>query len=313
MDINWDLLRDKLAFYRSRPIFDKEIYDYRCQLDVEPYMRMPAPELRANYLDRFHSWVTSSKLNSIVGLNAFPDRDVIVGVTQFLDDLHIFHSQSLVVLENEYPYHFKIRKDMRTRKISELRKGDVLLISMPHVGGGIVHPRMPEILERCEQQKIPIHIDSAWYGCTRGIEFNYDHPTIQSIGFSLSKGFGMGADRIGVRYSRIRSQGLVTVVNDYNMVISSLMCQAILCIEKFPADYFQNKYGAYYQQACEAFDLEPGPAIHVATGIRPDGSCGNIGLKAVLEQCLNPMKGNAFRGDPLKNRASTPVPEAKFK
>ena len=82
---------------------------------------------------------------------------------------------------------------------------------------GDVHPDMYEILDKCHQLKIPVHVDSAWISCIRDINFNFDHPAIQTFGISLSKG-GIGGNRIGVRFARKKApEGAITIMNDFHM------------------------------------------------------------------------------------------------
>ena len=87
----------------------------------------------------------SSKLNSIKGFDEFLDRDIVLGVTQYLDDL--WQTRKNVVLENEYKYHWRLYGDNLTiRKPNELKEGDNLIISMPFPYYGDIHPDMKNVL-----------------------------------------------------------------------------------------------------------------------------------------------------------------------
>ena len=66
----------------------------------------------------------------------------------------------------------------------ELHKNNINIIS---TGGTQKH---------IERLNIPVHIDSAWIGCIRDIEFNFNHPAIKTFAVSLSKA-GIGNNRIG--------------------------------------------------------------------------------------------------------------------
>jgi hypothetical protein len=146
---------------------------------------------------------------------------------------------------------------------------------MPFPFNGDKHLQMQEILDKCHIYDIPVHIDGAWISCIRDIEFDFDHPAIQTIGFSLSKG-GLGGNRIGVRLSRKIPKGAVTIMNDFNMCPQALMSVGMQFMDKLGPEYFWKKYEKKYYQVCKDFDLTPTKAIHLAkdrdgrpVGIRP--------------------------------------------
>ena len=138
---------------------------------------------------------------------------------------------------------------------------------------------MNAILDRCLELSIPVHIDASWYGCLRDFTFNFDHPAIQTASFSLSKGLGLGSHRAGIRYARHRHLGAVTVINDFNMGIASVMWYGLHFMRKFGSDYIQNRYGEAYRYTCKRLGFRETKAIHVAfvesatetmpVGIRP--------------------------------------------
>jgi hypothetical protein len=146
---------------------------------------------------------------------------------------------------------------------------------MPFPAHGDVHPLMYTILDRCYQLDIPVHLDGAWITCSRDITFNFDHPAIETFAVSLSKG-GMGNDRIGVRFSRNRPRGAITIMNDFNMNCRSLAYAGLQFMRDLGPEYFWKKYEARYYKVCEDFNLIPIKTIHVAktqdgniVGVRP--------------------------------------------
>ena len=278
---DWSVLRSELSLNRLWAMYDFEIHDFRAGLTKTDYMNN-TKNLREKFHAKFHTWINGSTLNTISGLDTFPERDMIIGVTHLLDDIHITNGDRVVVLAEEYLYHKRIRPNIKIRELSTLQHGDYLILSMPFAGTGDIHPDTLPILDRCEELGIPVTIDSAWYGCTSGVNFNFDHPAIQNFGFSLSKSLCMGSDRVGLRYSRKRNPGPVTILNDYGMGIEILMWYAIACMDQFPVDFLQKKYGVFYREACEHLGLESTKSIHVAWGNRPDRKAGPIGMRQVL-------------------------------
>ena len=278
--IDWKLLKTKLQYERWQPMYNSEIHIYLKSLLKEPYPDWN--DLTQKYLESFHLWIKSSRLNDLKGLDTFPYKDFCIGVTHSLDDLHIRYRDSLVALKKEYKYHWRIRPDMKTKTIEELSKGDVLVLSLPFAHTGSVHRDMDDILKICLEKNIPLHIDSAWFGACRDIQFDYAHPAVQSVSFSLSKGLGLGQYRSGIRYSRERAIGPVTVINDFNYYVPSSAWIGLKFMQNFSPDYMQNKYYTYYNKICNKLNLKPSPTIFVAYEKNCQNEYHPVGIRPLL-------------------------------
>lgn len=274
-NFDWDTHRKFLKRERFRPMYDRAFN--QALREKMGHCFGPSDSIKTTFFEKFDGWIHGSKLNSVRGLEAFPNRDFILGVTHSIDDLHIAFGLKLVAMEGEYPYHTRMRPDFVYRKLETLRSGDVLVFSIPFCRYGAEHPQTREILQRCQELKIPVHADAAWYGCLRDFHFDFNHPAIETVSFSLSKSLGLGSHRVGVRYSRTRHTGPVTIINNFAMEISSVMHAAVTMIDQFGPDYLQNRYGRAYTLTCEHLGLLPTNALHVAlekdegqlVGIRP--------------------------------------------
>lgn len=280
--IDWDTADQYLTHARFRPMFDRAFYRLIEDLSGKQDYSKDTNSLRIQFIDAMDVWLNSSHLNTISGLDQFPDRDALLGVTHALDDLHITHYNSLVILNKEYAYYSRMRPDIKVRTLETLQPGDVLVLAAPFAQYGDLHPQTHQILEQCEKLNIPVHIDAAWYGCMRNFEFNYSHPAIQSVSFSLSKGLGLGSHRVGVRYSRKRWPGPVSIVNDFNMSIASTLWYGLKFMEKFPIDYLQEKYGESYNLVCDKLKLKKTKAIHTAMKANENGEFHPVGVRAFL-------------------------------
>lgn len=231
------------------------------------------PDLDQQFKDTFVKWLGNHKYSSFTGLGAFKHKDIINGCTQFIDDLYQ-RCGTLQTFENDYKYHWRLNNDIVYSTTDTLDPNKELLISMPFPFYGDVHPNMIEILDTAHEKNIPVHIDGAWISCIRDIEFDFDHPAIQTVGISLSKG-GMGGNRIGLRFARKRPQGAVTIMNDFNMNSQALVSMGIKFMEELGPEYFWTQYKDHYEKVCEDFDLQPTKAIHLASkdgrpvGVRP--------------------------------------------
>ena len=265
-------MRELLQYSRPQGMYDSEVHNYISEIlkSGENFASEP-DKLMSTFKRKFHDWLITSRFNSVPGLGTFKNRDIIVGVTQYLDDLH--QTRKIVVLENEYRYHWRLLGDkLVIKEPEELVENDNLIISMPFPYYGDIHPQMDNIIKISNKRNVNVHIDACWYGCSRDIHFNFLEPCIKSVGFSLSKSLGLGANRIGVRYCKDFTNGPVSIINQFNMNNQILVWMGTKFIDKFGPDFWQNKYGEAYKKICRDHNLTPTKAIHLAwDGNRPVG------------------------------------------
>lgn len=269
-------MKELLQYHRPQSMYDSEVHNFITEIlsSKENFANDP-DNLWLEFKEKFHNWIMNSKLNIANGLDEFQDRDIIVGVTQFIDDIYQ-SKKNVKVLPNEYKYHWRMYGDSNTLdNYYSLKPGDNLIISTPFPYNGNIHTEMNSILDWSYERAVDVHIDACWWGCSRDLTFDFNHPAIQSVGFSLSKALGLGANRIGLRYCRKRWTGPVSLHNEFNMVNQILVWMGIKFIDKFGSDFWWKKYGDVYYQMCSDLDLTPTKAIHLAydndkpVGVRP--------------------------------------------
>jgi len=256
---------------RPQPMYSSEINKFYDNFYKENPVH--TPDLDQQFKNKFIRWLKDHKHSKFLGLDTFQRQDIINGCTQFIDDLYQ-RCGTLQIFENDYKYHWRLNPDIEYATLETLDPNKELLIAMPFPFYGDVHPDMSKILNRCYELGIPVHIDGAWISCIRDIEFDFNHPAIQTFGISLSKG-GMGGNRIGLRFARKTPLGAVTIMNNFNMNSQALVSMGIKFIEELGPEYFWNIYEEAYEKVLKDFDLEPTKAIHLArkngrpVGIRP--------------------------------------------
>lgn len=232
--------------------------------------------------DRFKTeterWILSSKLNSIQGLEVFQRKDIIIGCTQFIDSTYM--NGSVQTIHGDYRYHQRLGLSY-VRSPGDLMRDIPLLIAMPFPSVGKPHEKMENILDECLEKNIPVHIDGAWITCCRSVNFNFDHPSVVSVAISLSKGLGLGWNRIGLRWTRKFKQDSITIMNDFNMNNRALAMIGLHFIRSLPNDYLWNTHGDRYYKVCKDFDLTPTNSIHLA--LRADEPVGVSPLIRYLE------------------------------
>ena len=247
---------------RPRAMYDREIHALHTKRRASGDNNVE--KLKENFEYQIDQWIHSHKRIKFAGLDQFPDRNVVLGVTHQLDELHMQYKGRIAVFKGDYKYHWRLDANVRCRTLQTLVYPDIVVLSVPFPGIADIHPETMEILERCRVFNIPVHIDAAWFGCCQNIKFNCDHPAIKTVTISLSKALGMGCHRIGLRYARKPQPGPVKIMNDFGYTNIADMYLGIQMMKKFGTDFWWNKYEKHYTKICEDFDLKPANAIHVA-------------------------------------------------
>jgi hypothetical protein len=234
------------------------------------------------YIDLAKFYFTGSKLNQLTGFDQFSHVDVILGCTQFIDSLLIRYGLSgLQILDGDYRYYWRLNPDLKTAVVGALEPNKPLLISMPFVGVSDIHPNMDSILDECSSKNIPVHIDSAWVTCSKGIVFDYSHPAIQSFAMSQSKGMDLGWNRIGLRWSRDATPtDSISIYNQFTMIPTVNLAIGVAYLQRIQPDHLWNQYGDMYNKVCRELYLRPTKFIHVAKSMDRKH---NYSLKNILE------------------------------
>ena len=267
--------RELLQTDRPQAMYDKTIN----RLYSKIFKENPADDqnLIPRFKEVFLKWMSEDQLNKISGYKNFK-TDLSIGCTHFIDDLYqTIGASNLMIFEGDYKYHWRLNNNIKYYNLNNLEKGKQLLISMPFPSTGDKHVDIDAILDRCLELDIPVHIDAAWLSCARDIHFDFSHPSIHSFAISLSKGLGLGGNRIAMRFSRNRLPGPITIMNDFNMNCQSLAHIGIRFMEELGSNYLWNKYGEAYQKICTDFNLRPTKAIHIALSEH-----GPVGVRLLL-------------------------------
>lgn len=206
-------------------------------------------------------WIFGSKLNTLTGIKTFACKDIIIGCTQFIDNLYM--QGPVQTIRGDYKYHDRLKLGF-VKDVGSLIPNIPLILAMPFPKNGNLHEDMEEILYEAETKNIPIHIDGAWITCCRDITFNLYHPSIASVGISLSKGLGLGWNRIGLRWTKEHKVDSISIMNNFNMNCRVLAKVGLHFIRKFPTDYLWTTYGKLNTQVCSDFGLTPTGSIYLA-------------------------------------------------
>lgn len=213
----------------------------------------------------FTEYITSTKLNSVVGLEKSLRNDIILGCTQYIDDLHIRYPV-IQVLEHEYNYHVRLKPNLIPCNMDTLRANIPLIISIPFSYYGSTHPDMSDILDKCTELNIPVYLDGAWLTASKNVHIDFSHPAVVSLGISLSKGLGLsGWNRIGMRYTKDITEDSITVMNDHLQIPSVPVLVGSYFMKNVEIDHLWNTHGHNHYKICSDFNLNTTDTIHMAT------------------------------------------------
>ena len=252
---------DYLEIERPSPLSDNRIESMIMDVLSGKLDRDISDNVYSNFKTEVNNYINDTKLNTLTGLDTFTRTDIINGCTQYIDNLYM--QGPVQTLRGDYRYHERLKLSY-IKDVGSLIPNIPLIIAMPFPSIGAQHSDMVEILHECNIKNIPVHIDGAWVTCCRDIEFDFTHTAIQSVGISLSKGLGLGWNRVGLRYTRQTHNDSITIMNDFRMNLRAAAMIGIHFVRNLPTDYLWNKYSESYYKICKDFDLTPTNSIYLA-------------------------------------------------
>jgi len=248
-----------LEIDRPQPLIDNKIEDITRSISAGNDF---TDQVYIDFKKEMTNWIFSSQLNRLAGFDSFNRADIINGCTQFIDNLYM--QGPVQVLRHDYRYHERLGLAY-IKDVGSLIPGIPLIIAMPFPSIGNTHPDMEEILNEAKNKGIDVHVDGAWLTCCRGINFDLSHPSIKSVAVSLSKGLGLGWNRIGLRWIRnVSHSDSISIMNDFHMNNRALSIIGLHFIRNLKPDYLWETHGTKNVKICGDFNLTPTPCIHLA-------------------------------------------------
>lgn len=270
--------QDSIETNRIFPLFDNAIevllqsihnntYSDKIML-VDDSVTIVNPEYKSQmfteFKTKFQSHIEQSQRNKIVGLAKFLRVDIIQGCTQYIDNLYIkLGKDNIQVMEREYTYHYKLNPNLIGKKLGELDPNKSLIISSPFITGS-QHNDFDLILNECSDKNIDVHVDAAWVSAAKNINLDLNHTCIKSIGFSMSKGYGLsGWNRIGLRYTIDNTTDSICIMNEYSQVPTVNVQLGNYMLDNLKPDHLWDTHEKNYIKVCNDFDLIQTDTIHV--------------------------------------------------
>lgn len=252
------------ALQGSRAIPDSAINNMVKDYIIEYVSKPVSLQHLTEFVDNFKDWVGKPELSAY-------DADFSSGTTQAFDSFYFRHrTKRFRCFVGEYFYHLKNWESntVHWRFISNddpLSTGDALVISYPFCDTGNFWD-IETVLKTCDSLAIPVLLDMCYYPLTQGNLVSFEHISIDTIAFSLSKTFPVANYRIGVRYTKPSindGQKLHHSIN-YNNMLSAFIGRRL--IEDLDSRHVYNIYKSKQEQACEYFGLAPSDSVLFATG-----------------------------------------------
>jgi hypothetical protein len=228
----------------------------------------------------------SSELNSFVNVHQYKFQEIIIGVTQFIDSLIMKHGlNNIQILEHDYKYYHRLQPDIQFAQVGNLEPNGHLIMSMPFAGHCSKHKQMEQIIEECNQKSISVHLDCAWMGTAKDINFDFGAECVKSFAMSFSKPYGLYWNRVGIRWSKNYDEtDAVTIFNNFDMYNSTLIRVAYHYLINFNIDYLWNKYRKAYEQVCKETYTFPTNIVWLGKDVR--GQLIGMG-PALLNVCVS--------------------------
>ena len=254
-------------------------------------------DVQEEFLKVYPQWIQSSQLNNFVGLETFPYRYVSLGVTQALDDFILFcvqNSKPIRFFKGEYPYAREvINSNINYIDDSPLVEGDAVILSVPFSATGNLHPDWCKIIKTCNDLKIPVFVDCAFFGTCMNINVSFNEPCIDTVAFSPTKGLNCGYFRTGMVVTRRHgSDTTLELLSNWHHGIHLHTAIALELMNKFSPDTIPKTYRTTQLTVCEEYGLEPTNTVHLGLGkegwehFTRDGICNRVGLRNAIYDCF---------------------------
>lgn len=233
-----------------------EIGDKYAQVDTLPY-----------FLKKYRDWICSSELNTIRGLDKFNIECYSNGTSEAFDHFYIRNRMKRFrCFKGEYMYHRLVWDgcgyDWKYIEDGPLEANDAVVVSLPFADTGNVHHLYTtQFLTECHQLNIPILIDSAFFGITSGIDFDFRCPAITDICFSLSKSFPVNNMRIGIRFSKTEYSDGLNIYQKAGYVNLLGAVIGLRLMDEYSPDFTVNKYKSKQLQYCDNYNLIPSSTV----------------------------------------------------
>ena len=287
----------------SRPIPDKKIYNFiKDSISGESLYS----DLREDYCNSYSSWIQSTKVNNLEGLDSFKSIQYSYGTTESFDTFNLNNiKKRMRCFKGDFIYHtlsWKRNFDWLYMEDDDIRENDAVIVSVPFSDFGDIHPQTNDVLDRCDELGVPVFIDCAYMIVARNIDFNFNRECIQNVGFSMSKGFyGSELMQLGLRYSKEYIDDTLEIKNSASSRNPIGMSVGLKIINNYEVDHTIDIYRHKQKQICNELNIVPSKCVTfgMADKNHPDfGSFdrGTDARRVCVSSLMGDMKDLIYKG-----------------
>lgn len=240
-------------------IQDTEIIDFIKSVDL--VNSLWEEDITQQFCKEYKNWITTTQINSVKCLEKFEYSVYSNGTSQAFDMFYIKNKdRRFRCCKGEYIYHqLAWRNNWPNWKFLDdgiIKESDAVVISLPFSNTGNNPDNLKFLLNQCDELKVPVLLDCAYFGICANIDFDFTHDCITDIVFSLSKTFPVAHARIGMRLTKVDDDDLMFVYDkiNYNNRISAKL--GLELIRKYPPDYIYKKYQAQQEAICKHLNIK---------------------------------------------------------
>lgn len=223
-------------------------------------------EIQDRFTTAYISWLKATHTNFLTNLDLFPVAAYSNGTTEAFDKFYLTNTgRRFRCFRGEYMYHMaswkSICPDWKYIDDAALDPNDAVVISMPFSDTGDAHTSTELVLNECDRLGIPVLIDCAFIGICGGVVFDFDHPCITDISFSLSKTFPVANLRVGMRLSRIDNDDGMLVHQKTNYTNRLGAAVGLKLINMYSVDYNYSVWRKTQEKFCNELGVEPSKTV----------------------------------------------------
>jgi len=221
-----------------------------------------------NYCNQYRDWILSSQLNTVAGLDTLPVVAFSQGTTEAFDNFYIrHHDRRFRVFRGEYIYHKRIWQRHYDDQwafidVDDIKANDAVIVSWPFADTGNTHDDFNrEFLDKCLSLGVPVLIDAAFFGVCANQHYDFSHPAIEEVVFSLSKSFPVNALRIGIRFAREDFEDGMQIYHSTQYVNKLSAAVGVKLMAARSPDTTFAKWRTKQLEFCDQLGLEPSDTV----------------------------------------------------
>ena len=228
---------------------------------------IPHDAIRQNFIETYKWWMPST--HNLIGIEKYTEGCFTQGTTESFAQFYIrYRNARLRLRKGEYFYHQMMRglwyDNFAWLDEDDIRRNDVVLISVPFSDTGDVPDDLEDILTTCDENDVHVMVDLAYINIAKGLTINLEHSCIQYVVSSLSKVFPVEHHRIGIRLQREKFEDQIYVINEegYNYINLLSAHLGTEMMKQFKADYIYDSYKDAQDRWCRVYNVEASSCVY---------------------------------------------------